>query len=64
MKDKFIEVKLPGCVVFITATEMLQLLQKDVELWEKVLVRGKAFKRAKSNRERYNDHISKFYEEV
>ena len=61
--EKFHEIKLPGCVVFISTSELIKILGSDPDIWAAVIQRGKAFKRAKENKKRYNDHISKFYME-
>ena len=61
MNEKYLEIRLPGCVVFLTVTELLQLLSKDPELYGQVLQRGKAFKRAKEIKRRQVEHIGKHY---
>lgn len=42
---RYIEIKLPRCVVFLTATEINRLLQKDPDLFAEGLRRGKAIMR-------------------
>ena len=41
-----------GCVVFVTTTELIQVLSKDEEVWTRVIERGKAFRRAQDRRKR------------
>lgn len=60
MGEQYIKIQLPGCTIFLTASEMLQLLQKDLELWEKVLKRGKAFKRTRIQRQREQQRADLF----
>ncbi|OAT82232.1 hypothetical protein [Desulfotomaculum copahuensis] len=42
---RFVEIKLPRCVIFLLPEEITRLLQQDPGLWEKALRRGKAITR-------------------
>lgn len=46
---RFIEIRLPKCVLYLTPEEIHGLLKHDQALWIEALKRGKAFTRA-SNR--------------
>lgn len=49
---EFIEIKLPRCVVILTTEEVSNLLQRDPELFQVGLKRGKAFTRARAKESR------------
>lgn len=49
---RYIEIKLPRCVVFLTAAEINQLLQKDTVLFAEGLRRGKAILRRRQELKR------------
>lgn len=51
-QQKYIEIKLPGCKVFLTPAEVNRLLLLDPELWETAIRRGKAVLRARAAQER------------
>ncbi len=42
MKEQYLEVRLPKCLVVLTKGELLTLLRQDPDLWQKALQRGKA----------------------
>lgn len=42
---KYIEIHLTKCDIIITEQELFSLLSKDIDLYKKILIRGKAFKR-------------------
>lgn len=46
-KDRLIEVKMSKTVLFLTETELLNLLSTKSDLWAMAIRRGKAIKRAK-----------------
>lgn len=48
----YICVKLPRCVVYLTAAEINQLLMKDPDLFAQALKRGKGILRAQATQER------------
>ena len=48
----YIEIKLPGCRVFLLPEEINRLLQRDPALFAEGLRRGKAILRARKARER------------
>lgn len=51
-RRKFIEIKLPGCRVFLLPEEINRLLQRDPELYAEGLRRGKAIIRARARERR------------
>jgi len=51
-ETRFIKVKLPGFVVYLSPDEINRLLLLDQTIFEQAVRRGKAFKRAKQARER------------
>ncbi|MDW7670796.1 MAG: hypothetical protein SCM88_03840 [Bacillota bacterium] len=61
MREKYLKINLPGCTVFLTTAEILSLLHKDVDLYQEVIKRGKAFRRAEDNRRRQAAHFEKHY---
>jgi len=50
--EKLIEAKLPKCTVFLTQSEMMQLLKHDPEIWKNALQRGKYILRSRKQRMR------------
>lgn len=59
-QEKFIEIRLTKCVLYLTPKEIQGLLKHDHELWKQALMRGKAFKRSASRKEqeakKFADH--------
>jgi hypothetical protein len=49
---KYIEIKVPKAVIYITENEVLSMLYQNADLFAKVLKRGKAFKRSAEQKER------------
>lgn len=49
---RYVEIKLPGCLLVFTPSELQSLLAKDKRLWAEALRRGKGFKRAQAAQER------------
>ncbi|WP_159434222.1 hypothetical protein [Domibacillus mangrovi] len=47
MRQAFIEIKLPGHTVFLTADEVQQLLKKDTDIWSEATKRGKYILRSR-----------------
>lgn len=45
MKEQFLEIRLPKCLIVLTKGELLTLLRQDPELWRKALKRGKVVRR-------------------
>ncbi len=58
MKEQYLEVRLPKCLVVLTKGELLTLLRQDPELWEKALKRGKVVRRRRQaeKRNRFDRH--------
>ena len=52
MKEQYLEVRLPKCLVVLTKGELLTLLRQDPELWRKALKRGKAVRRRRQAEKR------------
>ncbi|OKL35378.1 hypothetical protein [Domibacillus mangrovi] len=51
MEKGFIEIKLLGHTVFLTADEVQQLLKKDKAIWSEAIKRGKYILRSRKQRE-------------
>jgi len=51
---KYVEIKLTKCRLFLTEAEIYKLLRSDPLLWREAIGRGKAFMRARRQREREN----------
>jgi hypothetical protein len=51
MRYSYIEIKLPRCRVFLTATEINRLLQRDPVLFQAALQRGKGVVRVRQAKE-------------
>ena len=51
----YIEIKLPGCRVFLLPEELSRLLQQDPALFAEGLRRGKAILRARARERRCNN---------
>jgi hypothetical protein len=47
-RSDYVEVQLAKCLVVLTKDEFQKLLQKDPNLWEQALKRGKAIRRVLS----------------
>lgn len=50
-QERFIEIRLPKCVLYLTAQEIQSLLKHDMELWKTAIGRGKAFTRAANRKD-------------
>lgn len=50
--NRFIEIKMTKCTIFLTEVEFISLLAHDRDLWEKGLRRGKSFIRARNQKEK------------
>ena len=46
-RHRLVEIKLPGCVIFLKPEEVQRLLAQDPELWTEAIRRGKAILRAR-----------------
>lgn len=51
MAEEFIEIKLPGCTVFLTPQEIKGLLRSDPILWKESMRRGKYILRNRKQKE-------------
>lgn len=56
-RTPYIEIKLPGCTVFLLPAEVTRLLQLDQELFATALRRGKAILRARKAQERREKYV-------
>lgn len=52
MKEQFLEIRLPKCLIVLTKGELLTLLRQDPELWRKALKRGKVVRRRRQAEKR------------
>lgn len=52
MNDRYVEIKLTKCRLFLTESELQSLLARDPELWRVAIKRGKHIKRAQARRPR------------
>lgn len=52
MKEKLIEVDLPGYKIFLTKSEIQTLLKSDPDIWKESLKRGKYIMRSRMQQER------------
>jgi hypothetical protein len=52
MQEKLFQIQLEKCLVILTGKEISILLQKNTEIFERALKRGKVMKRSKLQRER------------
>lgn len=52
MSQKFIEINMPKCTLFLTTQEMNSLLAKDPILWSESLERGKHILRSRKQKMR------------
>lgn len=50
--NRYIEIKLTKCTLFLTEQELGHLLSHDVDLWREAIRRGKAILRARKERMR------------
>jgi len=50
--ERMIEIRLPGCTIFLRTEEVLRLLTREPELWERALKRGKGILRNRQARTR------------
>lgn len=49
---RYIEIKITKATLFLTESELINLLARDPPLWEKAIKRGKAFRRAAAQEQR------------
>ena len=52
MKDRYIEINLTKCTLFLTQAEMQKLLNNEPAIWSEALKRGKYILRSRKQRER------------
>ena len=57
--EKYLEIRLTKCRIFLTEQELTGLLSREPSLWAEALKRGKAFTRARTARERESKYRGK-----
>jgi len=57
--NDMVEIKMPGCLLYLTTGEMLTLLKCNRTIWERGIKRGKGVKRAQQTEKRKPKNISR-----
>lgn len=57
--NDMVEIKMPGCLLYLTTGEMLTLLKCNRTIWERGIKRGKHEKRRQQTEKRKPKNISR-----